>query len=179
MILDAAEQVLMDQGAWRFTLDAVSKQAGVSKGGVLYHFPSKDALLKGMVERLLERGGERRRENRAAMGDSPESVLRADVQACLMKEDHNPRLGAALIAALANAPELAKPIREFHDERFRELSDLPLDRDAATILYLAADGLMLMEMLNASPFDEDQRAALVETFFSFARRISAPPVDQT
>ena len=42
---------------WRFatgvsamTLEAVAKEAGVSKGGLLYHFSSKDELIAAMLE---------------------------------------------------------------------------------------------------------------------------------
>jgi AcrR family transcriptional regulator len=40
-ILDAAEAVVMCQGVRNLTLDAVAAHAGISKGGLLYHFRSK------------------------------------------------------------------------------------------------------------------------------------------
>ncbi|MBE1563023.1 TetR/AcrR family transcriptional regulator [Nonomuraea africana] len=52
-LLDAAEELLCDQGSAALTLAAVADRAGVSKGGLLYHFSSKEALIKGMVERLI------------------------------------------------------------------------------------------------------------------------------
>lgn len=54
-VLDAFEDLLIEQGERAATLDAVARTAGVSKGGLLYHFPSKDALVDGLVERLDER----------------------------------------------------------------------------------------------------------------------------
>jgi AcrR family transcriptional regulator len=45
------EQLVADQGASSLTLDAVAQAAGVSKGGLLYHYPNKDALLAAMIER--------------------------------------------------------------------------------------------------------------------------------
>ena len=42
-ILEAAERVVAEVGAARLTLDVVAQAAGVSKGGLLYHFPSKRA----------------------------------------------------------------------------------------------------------------------------------------
>src|SRR5687768_15624169 len=44
-ILEAAERVVGDVGAARMTLEGVAQAAGVSKGGLLYHFPTKEALL--------------------------------------------------------------------------------------------------------------------------------------
>ncbi|MFC7648177.1 TetR/AcrR family transcriptional regulator [Streptosporangium lutulentum] len=52
--MDAAEDLLCDQGSQSLTLAAVAERAGCSKGGLLYHFSTKEALIKGMVERLIE-----------------------------------------------------------------------------------------------------------------------------
>jgi AcrR family transcriptional regulator len=54
-LLKAAEEVVVTDGAQALTLDAVYKRAGVSKGGLLYHFPNKEALIDGMIERYIER----------------------------------------------------------------------------------------------------------------------------
>jgi AcrR family transcriptional regulator len=53
-VLEAAVAIVAREGAAHLTIDAVAAQAGLSKGGVLYHFPSKRALLDGMLERLLD-----------------------------------------------------------------------------------------------------------------------------
>ncbi|MGN6428010.1 MAG: TetR/AcrR family transcriptional regulator, partial [Leifsonia sp.] len=44
-ILDAFEELLAEHSERAATLDAVAAKAGVSKGGLLYHFASKDALV--------------------------------------------------------------------------------------------------------------------------------------
>ncbi|WP_323742958.1 MULTISPECIES: TetR/AcrR family transcriptional regulator [unclassified Rathayibacter] len=54
-VLDAFESLLDEQGERAATLDAVARAAGVSKGGLLYHFPSKEALVGGLLARLDER----------------------------------------------------------------------------------------------------------------------------
>jgi AcrR family transcriptional regulator len=51
-ILDAFAELLGEQSERAATLDAVAARAGVSKGGLLYHFASKDALVDGLLERL-------------------------------------------------------------------------------------------------------------------------------
>ena len=53
-LLDAAEDLLCDQGSQALTLATVAERAGCSKGGLLPHFGTKEALIKGMVERLIE-----------------------------------------------------------------------------------------------------------------------------
>ena len=51
-ILDAAEAMVRARGVSGLTLDAAAREAGVSKGGLLYHFASKEALLSAMLKRL-------------------------------------------------------------------------------------------------------------------------------
>ena len=52
-ILAAAIEVIRTDGAANLTLDRVATAAGVSKGGFLYHFGSKDALMAGLLDETL------------------------------------------------------------------------------------------------------------------------------
>ncbi|MEQ3554944.1 TetR/AcrR family transcriptional regulator [Pseudonocardia nematodicida] len=54
-VLDAYETLLIEQGPGGATLDAVAASAEVSKGGLLYHFNSKESLVAGLLERLRDR----------------------------------------------------------------------------------------------------------------------------
>ena len=51
-VLDAFESLLIEVGERAATLDAVARRAGVSKGGLLYHFPTKEAMIAVLLERL-------------------------------------------------------------------------------------------------------------------------------
>ncbi|MHC1561103.1 TetR/AcrR family transcriptional regulator [Actinomycetospora sp. C-140] len=50
-ILDAYTDLVVTSGPETVTLDAVASAAGVSKGGLLYHFGSREALLEGLLDR--------------------------------------------------------------------------------------------------------------------------------
>jgi AcrR family transcriptional regulator len=54
MILAAAARIVDARSAGHLTIDAVACDAAVSQGRALCYFPSKRALLEGMLERLLE-----------------------------------------------------------------------------------------------------------------------------
>ncbi|RUZ98934.1 TetR/AcrR family transcriptional regulator, partial [Mesorhizobium sp. M7A.F.Ca.CA.002.05.1.1] len=49
-ILAAAADVARESGPGSLSLDAVASRAGVSKGGLLYNFPTKAKLMQGLVE---------------------------------------------------------------------------------------------------------------------------------
>lgn len=154
-LLDAAEAIVLRAGPDRLTLDAVAREAGVSKGGVLYHFGTKDALIGAMVARLYE-GWERDIEREvAAARDEPGRWTRAYVRATVKpppgEVEPAPEVGAAILAAIANDPALLEPLRE----RFRAwqaaLAGDGIDPALATLVRLAADGLILADLLGLAP----------------------------
>lgn len=51
-VLDAYEAILIEHGERAATLEQVASRAGVSKGGLLYHFRDKAALAEGLLDRL-------------------------------------------------------------------------------------------------------------------------------
>lgn len=53
-LIKAALVVLEERGVQHLTLDMVAKQAEVSKGGLLHHFPSKDQLIEALIRYLYE-----------------------------------------------------------------------------------------------------------------------------
>ena len=55
VILGAAEALLRRSENPTLTIDAVAAEAGLSKGGVLHHYASKDALICALAARKVER----------------------------------------------------------------------------------------------------------------------------
>ena len=52
-VLDAALAMFVEKGFAATKVDEVARAAGVSKGLVYLYFPSKEALLEGIVQRAL------------------------------------------------------------------------------------------------------------------------------
>ena len=53
LLLQAALAILMD-GEGVLTLDAVVKRSGISKGGLTHHFPTREALVEGVVDEIIK-----------------------------------------------------------------------------------------------------------------------------
>lgn len=165
-MLDAAEAVVVTQGAVRLTLDAVAKQAQVSKGGVMYHFPSKEALLQALVTRAIERSHAARAKFQPT-SPAPGEVLRAYVRASVGDPLGNDRVSGALLSVVASDPKLMAPVREFFRKRLPTIAkDVPFER--AALIHLATEGLWLMDLLRASPFTKAQRAKIVDVLGQLA-----------
>jgi AcrR family transcriptional regulator len=67
-ILSAAASVFAQRGYNEARMDDVAEEAGVSKGGLYLHFPSKDALFDGLVGHLVGLEARRLKAARAAEG---------------------------------------------------------------------------------------------------------------
>lgn len=156
-ILDAAEQVVLRDGVGHLTLEAAAHQAGLSKGGVLYHFPTRDALVAAMVARIIEQFEDDIAAYLPAPGTPgdgrPGAFARAYVRATTAPiSEGEERLGAALLAAAAAEPELLVPLQEAADGWQARLVDDGLDPTTATVVRMACDGLWLCDLFGlASP----------------------------
>lgn len=53
-ILTAARAVLVKEGAARFTVRRVAEAAKISSGNMMYHFPTKQHLMRAMIRDALE-----------------------------------------------------------------------------------------------------------------------------
>lgn len=54
LILQVAEQVLLEKGYHETSMDEVAARVGVSKGTVYLHFPSKEDLVKAILVRSMD-----------------------------------------------------------------------------------------------------------------------------
>jgi len=176
-ILDAALALVQEVGAPALTLDAVAERAGVSKGGLLYHFPFKEELLTAANEAITRRLADARHAEAARLPESPNRDLKAYVLASVYNSGDNDKITTKLLAAGSMLKESADPIRRYWKERFPEISaGSGFDRGA--LVHAATEGLWFMEMLKLSPFSAEQRARLVELILALADdTLTAPSPD--
>jgi AcrR family transcriptional regulator len=168
IIVDAAEAVVVEAGAVHMTLGAVAAKAGISKGGLLHHFPSKEALLEAMINRLIKTREESRKKIRGELPESPTRELKAHMLAALLRDKKYDRVGAPLLAPLAHNPKLAEPVREAIRKVYADIVSAGVKFERAAVLALAADGLLIQETLSISPFTEEQRSRIVEELLRLA-----------
>lgn len=146
-ILEAALQVVEQEGANHLTIDAVAQRSGFSKGGVLYHFASKNALLSSMMDYLLETNRGRMEEAEVAGS----SVLSALVDAEQRMTEKERRASLALLAAVAENAELIVPARAHMKDIYKAVKLQNRHADDAALLMLANEGLRFLDVLGLSP----------------------------
>jgi AcrR family transcriptional regulator len=176
-LLDAAERVVVESGATHLTLDAVAKSAGVSKGGLLYHFPSKEALLEGMLARHFEDvdtevakrlAGRGRKSNGRERKPSRADVFSERVRVLLDLAPDRPAFGVAMVAASADNPEHMAACRTKYRKLLDEFAKLPGGFEGTALVLLAVQGLLLAELLHLSPYTTRERSKLVKAMLRAA-----------
>jgi AcrR family transcriptional regulator len=150
-LLDAATAVVLSDGMRGLTLDAVAQRARVSKGGLLYHFPSRQALVEALMRRWIERF---ELEIAAHDDGSPGAWIRGYLRASQVPagDDERKATDIGMMTALLQRSEDLDHMREQYDEWQRRLTADGVDPAAATLVRLAADGLWLADLFGlASP----------------------------
>jgi AcrR family transcriptional regulator len=176
-VLEAAERIVSRVGGHGLTLDAVSEEAGISKGGLLYHFPSKDALLEGLLTACAEAHYASVREHRAARPSEP--LIAAYLRASMGDAPRTDPLFAGIASALFQNPQLLSSWERAQRELFDELAAGSEHFALDAILAFAADGLWLAETYGMSPLTPAQRAQVVARMRSLARREAGPAAAST
>lgn len=160
-LLDAAVTVIRRDGAQSLTLDAVAAEAGVSKGGVLYHFGSKRALIDGLVDCWLD-DFEERLDGR----DLAAAYVRASDLSAAGPEVSASEFG--MLAALVEDPEVLEAARRRYAEWMERMLGGTLAREDAWLVRLAADGLWYSDLLGIAPPQGDDRRRLIERLLALA-----------
>lgn len=147
-ILDAASKVVLDNGAESLTLAAVAQEAGLSKGGLLYHFPSKRKLIEGMIARLIARVDAALEEELLKSGGD---YVTAYIHASFRTDPEEEKISNALIAAMANDPDLIKPLQARFTRMQKEIAEAAASPEIGTIIRLALDGLWMSDLFGFAP----------------------------
>ncbi|WP_216211557.1 TetR/AcrR family transcriptional regulator [Amycolatopsis aidingensis] len=149
-ILDAYEEILLNHGPAAVTLDAVAARAGVSKGGLLYHFGSKDALLDGLLERMSLLNDADLAKAREAEDGVVRYYLRSSVTDASMDNPwHRTTLAAVRLAG--DEPKAAESLQACM-RPWRELLVEHLDDPlTAELVTLIGDGLYLRASTGEDP----------------------------
>jgi AcrR family transcriptional regulator len=142
-LLDAVARIAGEQGLVGVTVQAVADAAGVTRGGLFHHFPTKQALIEAMISDMLERL-DAELDRRMALDAEPHgSFTRAYVEALLVGEEFG--VGSpfdALSVAMLPEPSLGQMWTTWIEGRLTRHQET--DSDAMLeVVRFAADGAWL------------------------------------
>lgn len=161
-LLEVAARLSLEQGIAAVTLDKVSRAAGVSKGGLLHHFPNKLALLDGLFDELITRFD---RAIEAAMAEDDVErgrFTRAYLTVCFdLDADAEGQDWQVLAIALLAEPHLKARWRDWVVRRSAEFAQTDGSPNCL-IARFAADGVWLADLLQSHDLNASTRADLLQ-----------------
>lgn len=146
-LLDCTARLIVDHGLSTLTLESVAREAGVSKGGLLHHYPGKDVLIGGLFDQVVEwfdcQVGALLEADEASPARFSRAYLRviANIDMSMPEE----RRLAVLILMLSSDPQCCAQWNSWVDGRLRRHHRTDANPLART-LRLAADGLWLSDL---------------------------------
>jgi AcrR family transcriptional regulator len=170
-VLDAAEAIIQARGVAGLTLEAAARDAGVSKGGLLYHFASKEALLDAMLRRLASFMEAQYEMGVSQQPEGPGRVTRAclewgfgeadpasegPLRACDARHD---RASAVFLAAFHHDPRLLDPIRAVVARIRADIAADSLPPGVGNAINAACDGMLLARLFRLYEPTPEERAA--------------------
>ncbi|GAA1528627.1 AcrR family transcriptional regulator [Microbacterium ginsengiterrae] len=159
-VLDAFERILIDDGERTATLDATAKAAGVSKGGLLYHFASKDDLAAGLLARLEALA----QDDLDRMASAEEGPIAYFLRTSVMEDAG---LDRALVAvsrlAQSGIPAAADALRRVREAWADALRPHVRDDTALELVMLVSDGLYYNNALDTAGAEGSALAGPVPT----------------
>lgn len=161
-LLQAAVSALQREGLRALTLDAVAHEAQMSKGGLLHHFPSKDALSGALLQQLFENFEGRVKAYYEADAPAPGRWLRAYVRATYEENPLPLELVTLLLVAVTENQDLLSLIQEDTERWQQRLSNDGVSAARATVVRQAADAHWTERLINPTYGDAAFRQAVTD-----------------
>lgn len=173
-ILQTAEELVRKQGAAHLTFDRLSEETGISKGGLLYHFASKDELILAMMVRMIDTREECRIEFSKELG-GPDAEVKAMILSQVDMQSYcggdrareEQALDSAVLCAASTNRELLAPLRSRFAEKLKEFDKTEMGGDKARIAFFAGVGERLMQQLGMIDSDSEERQRFVRAIRDF------------
>lgn len=161
-ILDAALRVVEREGVAAVTYDAVAQESGLTRGGMIYHFPSREALLLAIHQHLASEWEAMMVEHAGKLASkaTPKERLVAYLKSCNQSAS---KADLQLYLEATVNPEFAEPWHVVMERWIPRSATAPEDSGGidALVARLAADGLWMNDSLSAAPLSAKTRKALL------------------
>ncbi|MBC7872051.1 MAG: TetR family transcriptional regulator [Chitinophagaceae bacterium] len=165
-LIDAAVQTIHSIGAANLTLDAVAKEAGVSKGGLLHHFPSKDALIEAVLRYFFVEFQQSVQQQYESEKNRPGRWARAYIRATFAEDPLPLELNTMLFSIMGENSILMALIREDFAYWHVRLMNDGLSPARATIIRQAADSYWMERLLQIESENQPSRQSLLDELLS-------------
>lgn len=169
-ILKAAREIIIEKGTDSLSIDRVIKQAGVSKGSFLYHFPHRQALVEALVNEYAEH-----------LAHVQTTILSTKKGDCAMLEAYaewydrfsKGKLdsGSSPLVALAMASRdnrrFMEPVREWYRQYFDQVKKEACGPDKALVYTLTFDAMFFHHLFGTDVLTDEEKAQIIDSLKAF------------
>ncbi len=168
-LLQAAIAIILERGAHNLTLENVAKNAQVSKGGLLHHYPNKESLLLEIISLLTQTFDHNLQKYLEPM-QSRGRCTRAYISTTFSPDPQEQRLTQALTSLIISQPELldSLPLQDAFLFAEQNILNDGLPAARATAIRLACDGFWFGEISGMIQIKEPLRSELLEELLELA-----------
>ena len=161
--LQAALTIIARDGPARLTLDAIARESGMSKGGLTHQFPTKEAVLKALLEHQIEYFADFTERYLAEAGTASAQPQLAAQIATLREAITQPgSVALAILGALTQDPSLLSQTRAASGQTVDAVKAEAADPQLALLRWAAAQGLTLMSLFGLNPLTDQEREQLFD-----------------
>lgn len=168
-LLEVAARLSLEKGLPSVTLDAVSQAAGVSKGGLLHHFPNKLSLHDGLFDDLTSTLDRALAEKMQGDSEPKGRFTRAYLSVFFLPEGlADGEKWKVLTTALISEPHLRERWREWVEQHLDENAGTDSSLETMLVRY-AVDGLWLADLLGSPTMDAGTRKTMMDRLLALSR----------
>jgi len=149
--IEAALTILARDGVGGLTFDSLSRESGISKGGLLHQFKTRHGVLCALLDYLAKEGSAK---------DEP--ILAAQIAIYREAIKQPSSVARAGLAALIESPTLREELKTSDKAVMQALRDDAADPDLSMLRYFAASGIAFHALLGMSALSESVRKRLFD-----------------
>lgn len=174
-ILQTAVALIEEQGIEAVTYENLAKSSGLSKSGLVYHFPSRHELLRSIHEHMARAWEEKLV---ATAGGTASELTTAERLRAVVKVMGNaaPRAQLLMVLDASSHPDFTQPWAEADQNWLpspHEITQSGL-ASAAYLVQLLADGIWVHDHLHHDALAPEARNILIDSILALIPQTSRP-----
>jgi AcrR family transcriptional regulator len=168
-IVSATAKFVASYGPAALTIEKAAQAASLSKGAVLYHFPSKDDLVSALIASSLEQFDT---TTTRFVNRDPKKIgrfSRAYAKVLFHPKNNTSEFAAGLLAAVTTNLKLLDPAISRHVDVQRRVETDGISVAMATLIRLAADGLYFTRAFGLAPLTDTQADGVLKLLLELSQ----------
>jgi AcrR family transcriptional regulator len=159
----AALAILTKEGVGGLTFDALSRESGISKGGLLHQFRTKQGILQALLEHQRAEFGQIARAYIAGEGaDQDEPTLASQVAIFREAVNQPNSVARAMLAVMVETPDMLQAMKSSDDQVMQSIEKEAEDSDLSLLRYFAASGIAFHTLIGLTQVDKKTRERLFD-----------------